>query len=185
MFTKPDKFQDVQRTPSRDDELRDQYPRSQPHPARSFESAPAMRIGKTLVVKGEVTASEDVLILGRVEGTIVVEDHILTIGKGAMIEAEVKAHSVVVEGQVTGNVEASEQLEISPDGVVIGNVKTPSLVIRDGATLKGSVDMDADRPRPVPKPAPPEEAPQAQEEQEEKASPFKRPRDAEAPAAAK
>jgi|GEM_PF-800096 len=183
MFTKPDKFQDVQRTPSRDDELRDQFPRSQPHPARSFESAPVMRIGNTVVVKGEVSAAEDLLILGRVEGNIVVQNHTLIIGKGAVIEAEITAHSVVVEGQVTGNVEASEQLEVSPDGVVIGNVKTPSLVIRDGATLKGSVDMDANRPRPEPKPEP-----KKQEEiipSEDKASPFKRARDAEEPAAAK
>jgi cytoskeletal protein CcmA (bactofilin family) len=179
MFTKADKFQDVQRIPSRDDELRDQFPRSQPHPARSFESAPVMRIGKTVVVKGEVSATEDVLILGRVEGNIVVRDHTLTIGKGAVIEAEIKGHSVVVEGQVTGNVEATEQLEISADGVVIGDVRTPSLVIRDGATLKGSVDMDADRPRPVPKPPA-----EPKEEKEEKNSPFKRARNAEEQAAA-
>ena len=182
MFTKPDKFQDVQRTPSRNDELRDQFPRSQPHPARSFESAPVMRIGNTVVVKGEVSAAEDLLILGRVEGNIVVQNHTLIIGKGAVIEAEITAHSVVVEGQVTGNVDASEQLEVSPDGVVIGNVKTPSLVIRDGATLKGSVDMDANRPRPVPKPEPPAEP---KEEKEEKSSPFKRAREAEEQAAAK
>jgi len=182
MFTKADKFQDVQRIPSRDDELRDQFPRSQPHPARSFEQSPVMHIGKTVVVRGEVTAAEDLLILGRVEGNIVVQNHTLTIGKGATIEAEITAHSVVVEGQVTGNVEASEQLEVSPDGVVIGNVKTPSLVIRDGATLKGSVDMDANRPRPVPKPEPLAE-PKA--EKEDKDSPFKRARNGEEPAVAK
>jgi cytoskeletal protein CcmA (bactofilin family) len=181
MFTKPDKFQDVQRTPSRDDELRGQFPRSQPHPARSFESTPALRMGKTVAIKGEITATEDVLILGHVEGNIVVQDHTLTIGEGAVIEAEIKAHSVVVEGQVTGNVEAGEQLEIGSDGVVIGNVRTPSLVIRDGATLKGSVDMDANRPRPVPRPEPPP----VQEEPEEKSSPFKRPQGAEGPAVAK
>ncbi|MGD2062284.1 MAG: polymer-forming cytoskeletal protein [Nitrospirota bacterium] len=173
MFNKADKFQDVSRTPSRDDELREQFPRSQPHPARSFEQSHSpMRIGNTVIVKGELTAAEDMVIFGRVEGTITVNDHTVTIGKGATIEAEITAHSVVVEGQVTGNVEALEQLEISPDGVVIGNVKTPSLVIRDGATLKGSVDMDADRPRPAPKPKKQEEPPPA----EEKSSPFKRER---------
>ena len=148
MFSRADKFQDVQRTQSRDDELRDQFPRSQPHPARSFEQTSSpMRIGKTVVLKGDLTASEDMVIFGRVDGTITVTDHTLTIGKGATIEAELKAHSVVVEGQVTGNIETVESLEISPDGVVFGNVRTPSLVIRDGATLKGSVDMDAARPK--------------------------------------
>jgi cytoskeletal protein CcmA (bactofilin family) len=174
MFNKADKFQDVSPTKARDDELREQFPRSQPHPARSFEQPPTMRIGKTVIVKGELTAAEDMVILGRVEGTITVKDHTLTIGKGAAIEAEVKAHSMVVEGHVTGNVETTEQLEISPDGVVVGDVKTPSLVIRDGATLKGSVDMDADRPKPKPKPEvkKQEEPPPG----DDKASPFKRER---------
>jgi len=149
MFSRADKFQDVQRTQSRDDDLRDQFPRSQPHPARSFEqSSSVMRIGKTVIIKGELTAAEDMVIFGHVDGTIIVKDrHTVTIGKGATIEAEIKAYSVVVEGHVTGNVETAEHLEISPDGVILGNVRTPSLVIRDGGTLKGSVDMDAARPK--------------------------------------
>lgn len=151
MFSRADKFQDVQRTQSRDDELRDQFPRSQPHPARSFDQTSSpMRIGKTVVLKGDLTAAEDMVVFGRVDGTITVTDHTLTIGKGATIEAELKAHSVVVEGHVTGNVEAAELLEISPDGVILGNVRTPSLVIRDGATLKGTVDMDATQPKSRP-----------------------------------
>jgi len=147
MFTRADKFQDVQRT---QDELRDQFPRTQPHPARSFEnSSSPMRIGKTVTIKGEVTAAEDMVIYGRLEGTLTVKDHhTLTIGKGAIILAEVVAYSAVVEGHVTGNVHTAQQLEISPDGIILGDVRTPSLVIRDGATLKGSVDMDASRPKP-------------------------------------
>jgi cytoskeletal protein CcmA (bactofilin family) len=148
MFTRADKFQDVRRDQSRDDELRDQFPRSQPHPARSFEqSSSLMRIGNTVTIKGDLTAAENMVIYGRLEGTITVADHTLTIGKGATIKADVKAHSLVVEGHITGNVETAEQLEISPDGVILGDVRTPSLVIRDGATLRGSVDMDATRPR--------------------------------------
>jgi len=156
MFSRADKFQDVQRTQSRDDE----FPRSQPHPARSFEeSSSLMRIGKTVTIKGELTAAEDMVIFGHVDGTITGKDrHTVTIGKGATIEAEVKAHSVVVEGHVTGNVSTEEHLEISPDGVVLGNVRTPSLVIRDGGTLKGSVDMDAARPKARPEAKGPEEA---------------------------
>ena len=177
MFTKADKFQDVSPTKSRDDELREQFPRSQPHPARSFEQTNSpMRIGKTVFIKGELTSAEDMVIFGRVEGTITVADHTVTIGKGATIEAEVKAHCVVVEGQLTGNVEATEQLEISPDGVVLGNVKTPSLVIRDGATLKGSVDMDADRPKPKPKPEANKYEDPIPTEQKPAPSPFKRDR---------
>lgn len=167
MFGIAEKFQDVQRTQPRDDELRDQFPRSQPHPARSFEpSSSLMRIGKTVIIKGELTAAEDMVIFGRVEGTITVNDrHTVTIGKGATIEAEIKAYSAVVEGHVTGNVETAEQLEISPDGVILGNVRTPSLVIRDGGTLKGSVDMDAARPKAKPEAKKPEEAAASRHEQ--------------------
>jgi cytoskeletal protein CcmA (bactofilin family) len=162
---------DVAQSKARDDQLRDQFPRSQPHPARSFDQPNApMRIGKTVVIKGELMSHEDMVIFGRVEGTITVKEHTVTIGKDASIEAEIKAHCVVVEGQVTGNVEASEQLEIRPGGVVIGNVKTPSLVIRDGAALKGSVDMDADRPKTKPSPEKEEEPATA----DDKNSPFKR-----------
>ena len=152
MFSITDTSQD-RSSNSRDDELRDQFPRSQPHPARSFEQTDSpMRIGKTVVIQGELTSTEDLVIFGRVEGTITVMDHTVTIGQGATIEAEVAAHGVVVEGHVKGNIGASEHLEIRPGGTVIGNVKTPSLVIGDGATLKGNVDMNADRPHPAPKP---------------------------------
>jgi cytoskeletal protein CcmA (bactofilin family) len=170
MFRMADKFQDLS-TKLGDHEPRDQSPRSQPHPDRSFdETNSPMRIGKTVVIKGELTSTEDLVIFGRVEGTITVKEHTVTIGQGATIEAEVAAHGVVVEGQVTGNVQAGEHLEISPDGMVIGNVNTPSLVIGDGATLKGSVDMNTDRPIPTPKPKKPEAPPPAAH----KSSPLKR-----------
>ena len=137
MFSRTDNFQDV----------RDPSPRSEAHPARSSEQTSSpMCIGKTVILKGELSAAEDMVIFGRMDGTITVTDHTLTVGKNAAIEAEIKAHSVVVEGRVTGNVEAVEQLEISPDGVILGDVRSPSLVIRDGATLRGRVDMDTSRP---------------------------------------
>jgi len=107
-----------------------------------------MNIGKTVVIKGELTSTEDMVIFGRVEGTITVKDHTVTIGKGATIEAQVKGHAVVVEGHVTGDVTASNSLEIGGEGMVLGDVSTPSLVIRDGGILKGRVDMNADGPRP-------------------------------------
>jgi cytoskeletal protein CcmA (bactofilin family) len=170
MLSKAEKLQDLS-SKSHDDELRDQFPRSQPHPARSFEQTTSpMRIGNTVVIKGELTSVEDMMIFGRVEGMITVKDHTVTIGQSANIEAEVAAHRVVVEGHVTGNVQAHEQIEIRPDGIVIGNVKTPSLVIREGATLKGSVDMDTDRPTSAPEPKKQEESPRAGD----KSPPLKR-----------
>jgi cytoskeletal protein CcmA (bactofilin family) len=146
MFWKTDTFQDLS-SKVRDDEPHDGFARSQPNPAHSSEESP-MNIGKTVVINGEFTSTEDMVIFGRVEGTIIVKDHTVTIGKGATIEAQVKGHSVVVEGHVTGNVTASKSLEIGGDGLVLGDVSTPSLVIRDGGTLKGHVDMAADGPEP-------------------------------------
>ncbi len=150
MFSKPDKFNDVAKpAPSREDELREQFPRTQPHPARSFERPAGVSIGKTVTLDGTLTADEDLLILGRVKGHVTVSGHTLTVGEGAVIEADIHAHAVVVEGEVHGPIETEERLEIGSGGVVIGDVKAPSLVIRDGATLKGSVEMDATRRPPA------------------------------------
>ena len=103
MFTKADKFQDVSPTKSRDDELREQFPRSQPHPARSFEQTNSpMRIGKTVFIKGELTSAEDMVIFGRVEGTITVTDHTVTIGKGAIIAAGAVVTKSVASGDIVG-----------------------------------------------------------------------------------
>lgn len=163
MFSKPDKFNDVAKpAASHDEALREQFPRTQPHPARSFTQRAT--VGKTVVIEGSVSANEDLEILGRVKGHVAVAGHTLTVGEGAVIEADVHASNAVVEGEVHGPIEAEERLEITAGGVVIGDVKAPSLVINDGATLKGSVEMDATH-----RPAPPvkKKAPEV------KASPFK------------
>jgi len=142
MFSKPDKFNDVAKpAASHDEALREQFPRSQPHPARSF--AQRATVGKTVAIEGSVVANEDLEILGRVKGHVAVAGHTLTVGEGAVIEADIHASDVVVEGEVHGPIEAEARLEIAVGGVVIGDVKAPSLVISDGATLKGSVEMDA------------------------------------------
>lgn len=171
MFSKPDKFGDVAKpavshdakpAASHDDALREQFPRSQPHPARSFTQRATL--GKTVVIEGSVTAGEDLEILGRIKGHVAVAGHTLTVGEGAVIEADIHASDVVVQGEVHGPVEAEVRLEIAAGGVVIGDVKAPSLVISDGATLKGSVEMDATH-RPAP--------PAKKEKPAVKASPFK------------
>jgi len=163
MFNKPDKFNDVAKpAASHDDALREQFPRSQPHPARSF--AQRATLGKTVAIEGSVNANEDLEILGRIKGHVVVAGHTLTVGEGSVIEADIHASNVVVEGEVHGPIEADERLEVAAGGVVIGDVKAPSLVISDGATLKGSVEMDASH-RPTP--------PAKKNKPEAKASPFK------------
>jgi len=98
-------------------------------------------IGKSIVIKGDLSGEEDLVIDGKVEGKIQLPNNRLTVGQGGQVQAEVHAKSVVVVGRVAGNVNASERLEIHDKGIVEGDVKTPRLVVQDGAVLNGSVEM--------------------------------------------
>ena len=99
-----------------------------------------VNIGKSVVIKGELNGSEDLTIEGHVEGTIQLRDHVLTIGPNGRIKAQVFAKSVIVLGEVTGNVTASDKVDIRDNGSVDGDITTPRLVMADGAFIKGRVD---------------------------------------------
>ena len=100
-----------------------------------------MNIGKSVVIKGELSGSEDLTIEGHVEGRIDLKDNVLTIGPNGKIKAEVFAKSVVVLGEVTGNVTASEKVDIRDNGSVDGDIASPRVAIAEGAHFRGSVDM--------------------------------------------
>jgi cytoskeletal protein CcmA (bactofilin family) len=100
-----------------------------------------VNIGKSVVIKGELNGSEDLTIEGQVEGTIQLKDHVLTIGPHGRIRAQVFAKSVVVLGEVTGNVNASEKVDIRDAGSVDGDIISPRVAIAEGAHFRGSVDM--------------------------------------------
>jgi cytoskeletal protein CcmA (bactofilin family) len=100
-----------------------------------------VNIGKSVVIKGELTGSEDLTIEGHVEGRIDLKDNVLTIGPNGKIKAEVFAKSVVVLGEVTGNVTASEKVDIRDNGSVDGDIASPRVAIAEGAHFRGSVDM--------------------------------------------
>ena len=100
-----------------------------------------VNIGKSVVIKGELNGSEDLTIEGHVEGTIQLRDHVLTIGPNGRITAQVFAKSVIVLGEVIGNVTASEKVDIRDNGSVDGDVISPHVVIAEGAHFRGSVDM--------------------------------------------
>jgi cytoskeletal protein CcmA (bactofilin family) len=100
-----------------------------------------VNIGKSVVIKGELNGSEDLTIEGQVEGTIQLKDHVLTIGPHGRIRAQVFAKSVVVLGEVTGNVNASEKVDIRDAGSVDGDIVSPRVAIAEGAHFRGSVDM--------------------------------------------
>jgi cytoskeletal protein CcmA (bactofilin family) len=100
-----------------------------------------VNIGKSVVIKGELSGSEDLTIEGQVEGRIDLKDNVLTIGPNGKIKAEVFAKAVVVLGEVTGNVTASEKVDIRDNGSVDGDVASPRVAIAEGAHFRGSVDM--------------------------------------------
>ena len=100
-----------------------------------------VNIGKSVVIKGELNGSEDLTIEGQVEGTIQLREHVLTIGPNGKIKAQVFAKSVIVHGEVTGNVTASEKVDIREKGSVDGDFVSPRVAIAEGAHFRGSVDM--------------------------------------------
>src|SRR3989454_6453816 len=100
-----------------------------------------VNIGKSVVIKGELNGSEDLTIEGHVEGTIQLRDHVLTIGPNGRIKAQVFAKSVIVLGEVNGNVTASDKVDIRDNGSVDGDIVSPRVAIAEGAHFRGSVDM--------------------------------------------
>ena len=118
-------------------------------PARSAAASDLQRgqektvvnIGKSVVIKGELNGSEDLTIEGQVEGKIELRQNILTIGPNGRIKAQVFAKAVIILGEVTGNVTASEKVEIRDNGSVDGDIASPRVAIAEGAHFRGSIDM--------------------------------------------
>ena len=113
-------------------------------------------IGKSIVVKGELHASEDLTIEGQVEGKIMLKQHALTIGTHGRIRADVFAKSVVILGEVIGNIEATDKVAISAKGTVDGDIKASRIAIAEGVELRGGIDiqqgLQGNRTRSEPRP---------------------------------
>ena len=104
-------------------------------------AAPVNDLGQSVSIKGELSGSEDLTLYGQMEGRVSLPEHLLTVGPQAAVKADIAARAVVVKGTVTGNVTAKERLEIQPNGSVMGDVISPRLVIADGGSLQGKVEM--------------------------------------------
>jgi cytoskeletal protein CcmA (bactofilin family) len=100
-----------------------------------------VNIGKSVVIKGELTGSEDLTIEGHVEGKIELRQNVLTIGPNGKIKAQVFAKSVIILGEVTGNVTASEKVDLRDNGSIDGDIASPRVAIAEGAHFRGSIDM--------------------------------------------
>ena len=107
-------------------------------------------IGKSISIKGDLTGNEDLVIDGNIEGRIDLPNNQLTIGAEGKIKADIHAKSAVLVGHVTGNVSATERIEVQASGIVEGDVRAPRLVVQEGAVLNGTVEMsEAKRQAPA------------------------------------
>ena len=101
-----------------------------------------INIGKSVQIKGELTGSEDLTIDGVLEGKIHMKDHHLTVGSNGSINAEIRAKSVTVLGKLIGNIKAGEKVEVAASGSMEGDITSPRVILADGASFKGSIDME-------------------------------------------
>lgn len=117
------------------------------------EGSSAM-IGSKVKINGDVVSGEDLLVEGEVSGTITLTDNELVIGTSGHVEANVSAKTIRIEGEVKGDIDASERVVICASGNVQGNVSAPRVMLEDGGRFKGSIDMGgAKSAAPAAKPA--------------------------------
>ena len=102
-------------------------------------------IGKSIIVKGELSGDEDLEIEGRVEGDIKLPNHVLTIGAHGHVKAEISAKCVQVVGHVAGNVIATERVEVQASGVVEGDIRAPRLLVQEGAIVNGAIQLSPEK----------------------------------------
>jgi cytoskeletal protein CcmA (bactofilin family) len=117
---------------------------SEPTPAPrpvTTTTADQATIGKSLVIKGEVTGSESLYIDGRVEGSINLSGNRVTVGRNGVVSANINAREIVVLGKVRGNLTASDRVDIRSDGSLTGDVVAARISIEDGAFFKGGIDI--------------------------------------------
>jgi len=98
-------------------------------------------VGRSVVLRGELSGKEDLLIEGQFEGTINLQEHCLTVGPHGQVKAEIHARQVVIQGSLNGNISAREKIEIRKSGHVVGDLVAAGIAIEDGAYFKGSIDI--------------------------------------------
>ncbi len=98
-------------------------------------------IGPSISIKGELSGEEDLMIQGRVEGTIELKNNNVTVGRTGHIKADIYGKVISIEGEVQGNLFGEEKIVVRESGMVRGNMRTPRFSLEDGAKFKGSIDM--------------------------------------------
>src|SRR5438874_599992 len=114
-----------------------------PRPADNFRSEVA-HIGKSVLIKGELSGSEDLYLDGEVEGSVDLKQHSLTVGPHGRVRANIRAREVILHGKVEGNIQGDEKVELKKSAVLVGDISTQRITIEDGAYFKGAIDIQKD-----------------------------------------
>jgi len=117
------------------------------------KTAEFAHIGKSVVVKGDLTGSEDLYVDGQVEGSIDLQGNSLTVGPNGQIRANVSAKTVIVQGKLEGNINATERVDFRKSAIAVGDVITQRVAIEEGAYFKGKVEINKEAPKQAPNPA--------------------------------
>ena len=127
-------------------------PQQQPSPpAPSATHGPAV-VGAGLSMNGELSGKEDVIVAGRFEGSISLPDNSVVVSTGGNVDANISAHTVQIEGIMTGDIQGGDKVVIAATGQMEGKIVAPRVVLADGAKFKGSIDMDPPAVAKQPKP---------------------------------
>jgi cytoskeletal protein CcmA (bactofilin family) len=130
---------------SNDNSVKTQFTPSTLNPATPVKTVTSpieqASIGRTLVIKGEISGSESLYIDGHIEGTLTFKDHRVTVGRNGVVAANIAAREVVIMGKVTGNIECSDRVDIRSEGSLTGDIVSQRISVEDGALLRGSVQL--------------------------------------------
>jgi cytoskeletal protein CcmA (bactofilin family) len=140
MFNKRDQHDEARPQPSAREPVAEP---ARPAAGGARTGQPAV-IGPSIEIDGQLKGDEDLVVEGSVKGTVMLKQHTLTVGSHGRLEAEVYAHSILVDGTVQGDLYASERISIRKSARVEGNILSPRISLEDGAKFRGSIDMDAE-----------------------------------------
>ncbi|MDT8448998.1 MAG: polymer-forming cytoskeletal protein [Wenzhouxiangellaceae bacterium] len=147
MFNKRDQIES-ESDPQKQQESSREFQHQPSAAARETTSAPtrgqAAIIGPSISINGQLSGDEDLIIEGRVKGTVQLKKHTLTVGSQGTLDAEVYANTILVDGTVNGDLYASERISIRKSAKIDGNILAPRISLEDGARFRGSIDMDAE-----------------------------------------
>ena len=125
-----------------EDDLVQQKPTIEPRPPAPSRSREPATIGPSISIRGDLSGDEDLIVQGRVDGTINLQQNNVTVGKDGRITAAIRARGITIEGQVEGNLHGDEQVVVRRSGNVQGDIVTPRVTLEDGCRFKGAVDME-------------------------------------------